>query len=73
MTFDPLVTTDWLAEHLDEVRIVDIRGYVKRTDLGDDRRGPEARARRLHPETAPRMAEGGRGGARRDRARRHRK
>src|ERR671914_758400 len=27
--FDPLVTTDWLAEHLDdpEVQVVDVRGY----------------------------------------------
>ena len=37
--FDPLVTTDWLEEHLDypEVRIVDIRGYVKKTNLGEGR------------------------------------
>ena len=36
-TFDPLVTTDWLAEHLadGDLRVVDIRGYVKKTDLGD--------------------------------------
>jgi thiosulfate/3-mercaptopyruvate sulfurtransferase len=38
-SFDPLVTTDWLAGHLDDsgVRIVDIRGYVKKTDLGEGR------------------------------------
>jgi thiosulfate/3-mercaptopyruvate sulfurtransferase len=37
--FDPLVTTDWLAEHLEDpgVRVVDIRGYVKKTDLGGGR------------------------------------
>ena len=41
--FDPLVTTDWLEEHLDypEVRIVDIRGYVKKTDLGEGRQRAE--------------------------------
>ncbi|MCC6792932.1 MAG: sulfurtransferase [Thermomicrobiales bacterium] len=34
---DNLVTTDWLAAHLSEpsVRVVDIRGYVKSTDLGE--------------------------------------
>jgi thiosulfate/3-mercaptopyruvate sulfurtransferase len=39
MAFDPLVTTDWLEEHLRDpgVRIVDIRGYVKKTDLGNGR------------------------------------
>jgi thiosulfate/3-mercaptopyruvate sulfurtransferase len=38
-SFDPLVTTDWLAEHLNdpEVRIVDIRGYVRKSDLGEGR------------------------------------
>jgi thiosulfate/3-mercaptopyruvate sulfurtransferase len=37
--FDPLVTTDWLAERLEDpnLRIVDIRGYVKKTDLGEGR------------------------------------
>jgi thiosulfate/3-mercaptopyruvate sulfurtransferase len=37
--FDPLVTTDWLAERLDDpkVRVVDIRGYVKKTDLEEGR------------------------------------
>jgi thiosulfate/3-mercaptopyruvate sulfurtransferase len=41
--FDPLVTTDWLAEHLDDpgVRIVDIRGYVNKTDLGGGRQRAE--------------------------------
>src|ERR671913_565995 len=36
---DPLVTTDWLAAHLDDekVRVVDIRGYVEKTDLGGGR------------------------------------
>lgn len=35
--FDPLVGSDWLHEHLREqdLRVVDIRGYVKKTDLGD--------------------------------------
>lgn len=32
----PLVTADWLAEHLDEVRIVDVRWYL--ADLGEGRR-----------------------------------
>jgi thiosulfate/3-mercaptopyruvate sulfurtransferase len=37
--YDPLVTTDWLADHLqdEDLRIVDIRGYVKKTDLGEGR------------------------------------
>ena len=43
--FEALVTTDWLADHLDApggrrgegLRIVDIRGYVKKTDLGGGR------------------------------------
>src|SRR5919107_1070434 len=36
---DPLVTTDWLSAHLDDerVRVVDIRGYVEKTDLGGSR------------------------------------
>jgi thiosulfate/3-mercaptopyruvate sulfurtransferase len=48
MNFDPLVTTDWLSEHLDDpdVRIVDIRGYVKKTDLGDGRQRAEYLAAR---------------------------
>jgi len=43
MTFDPLVTTDWLAEHLrdPDLRVVDIRGYVKKTDLGGGRQRAE--------------------------------
>jgi thiosulfate/3-mercaptopyruvate sulfurtransferase len=43
MTFDPLVTTDWLAEHLrdPDLRVVDIRGYVKKTDLGEGRQRAE--------------------------------
>ncbi len=34
--FQPLVGTDWLQENLEEaeLRVVDIRGYVKKTDLG---------------------------------------
>src|SRR5215204_4826936 len=41
--FDPLVTTDWLTEHLEAsgVRIVDIRGYVIKTDLGGGRQRAE--------------------------------
>lgn len=41
--FDPLATTAWLAEHLDDgdVRVVDIRGYVRKTDLGDGRQAAE--------------------------------
>jgi thiosulfate/3-mercaptopyruvate sulfurtransferase len=39
--FDPLVTTDWLADHLESVRVVDIRGYVKKTDLGGGRQKAE--------------------------------
>jgi thiosulfate/3-mercaptopyruvate sulfurtransferase len=37
--FDPLATTDWLASRLDDpgLRVVDIRGYVKKRDLGDGR------------------------------------
>ena len=40
---DPLTTTDWLAEHLNDenVRVVDIRGYVKKTDLGGGRQKAE--------------------------------
>lgn len=35
-----LVSTDWLAEHLDDprLRIVDIRGYVKTADLGGNQK-----------------------------------
>jgi len=41
--FDPLTTTDWLAKHLNDpdVRVVDIRGYVKKTDLGGGRQRAE--------------------------------
>jgi thiosulfate/3-mercaptopyruvate sulfurtransferase len=46
MNFDPLVTTDWLAEHLDDVRIVDIRGYVKKPDLAEGRQRAEYLAAR---------------------------
>ena len=43
MAFDPLVTTSWLAEHLEDpaVRIVDIRGYVRKTPLGEGRQRAE--------------------------------
>ncbi|HET7478222.1 MAG TPA: sulfurtransferase [Rubrobacteraceae bacterium] len=45
---DPLVSTDWLAERLDDpgVRVVDIRGYVKKTDLGNGRQKAEYLAAR---------------------------
>jgi thiosulfate/3-mercaptopyruvate sulfurtransferase len=54
MTLDPLVTTDWLAEHLQDpgVRIVDIRGYVKKTDLGDGRQKADYLAAREEYEEA---------------------
>jgi thiosulfate/3-mercaptopyruvate sulfurtransferase len=41
--FDPLATTEWLAENLENsnIRIVDIRGYVKKTDLGEGRQRAE--------------------------------
>jgi thiosulfate/3-mercaptopyruvate sulfurtransferase len=41
--FDPLVDTEWLQDHLEDpdVRVVDIRGYVKKTDLGGGRQGAE--------------------------------
>lgn len=41
--FDPLASTDWLAENLDDgnVRVVDIRGYVRKTDAGDGRQKAE--------------------------------
>ena len=43
MTFDPLTATDWLAQHLDDpaLRVVDIRGYVKKKDLGNGRQEAE--------------------------------
>ena len=36
---DSLVSTEWLVEHLDDpgLRVVDIRGYVNTTDLGEGR------------------------------------
>ena len=43
-TGDPqLVSATWLADHLDDpgVRVVDIRGYVRTTDLGDGRQRAE--------------------------------
>jgi thiosulfate/3-mercaptopyruvate sulfurtransferase len=45
---DPLVTTEWLADHLEDenVRVVDIRGYVKKTDLGEGRQKAEYLAAR---------------------------
>ena len=40
---DPLVTTDWLAEHLEDpgLRVVDVRGYVKKRDAGEGRQEAE--------------------------------
>jgi thiosulfate/3-mercaptopyruvate sulfurtransferase len=51
---DPLVTTDWLAEHLDDpgIRIVDIRGYVKKTDLGEGHQRAEYSGAREEYEAA---------------------
>jgi len=45
---DPLVTTGWLAAHLEDenLRVVDIRGYVKKTDLGEGRQKAEYLAAR---------------------------
>jgi thiosulfate/3-mercaptopyruvate sulfurtransferase len=45
---DPLVTTDWLAAHLEDedLRVVDIRGYVEKTDLGGGRQKAEYLAAR---------------------------
>src|SRR5918999_3048841 len=45
---DPLVTTDWLEERLDDpdIRVVDIRGYVKKEDLGNGRQRAEYLAAR---------------------------
>jgi len=34
---DDLVSTEWLAAHLADVRVVDIRGYVRTEDLGGGR------------------------------------
>ncbi len=46
--FDPLVQTEWLAEHIDDpdLRVVDIRGYVKKKNLGDSRQEAEYLAAR---------------------------
>jgi thiosulfate/3-mercaptopyruvate sulfurtransferase len=40
---DSLVSTDWLASHLDQLtlRVVDIRGYVKTADLGGGKQHAE--------------------------------
>ena len=48
MTIDPLVSTDWLAERLDDpdLRVVDIRGYVKKTPMGEGRQRAEYLAAR---------------------------
>ena len=45
---DPLITTDWLAAHLEDedLSVVDIRGYVKKTDLGGSRQKAEYLAAR---------------------------
>ena len=42
-TRDSLVDTGWLQDHLEDpnLRVVDIRGYVKKTDLGDGRQEAE--------------------------------
>ncbi len=41
--FDPLAQTGWLHDHLEypDLRVVDVRGYVRKTDLGDGRQGAE--------------------------------
>jgi thiosulfate/3-mercaptopyruvate sulfurtransferase len=51
---DPLVTTGWLAAHLEDenLRVVDIRGYVKKTDLGAGRQKAEYLAAREEYEEA---------------------
>jgi thiosulfate/3-mercaptopyruvate sulfurtransferase len=51
---DPLVTTCWLAAHLedDDLRVVDIRGYVDKTDLGGGRQKAEYLAAREEYEEA---------------------
>ena len=45
---DPLVQTGWLEERLDDgdLRVVDVRGYVKKTDLGGGRQRAEYLAAR---------------------------
>lgn len=51
---DPLISTGWLAEHLDDpgIRIVDIRGYVKKKDLGGGRQEAEYLAARAEYDKA---------------------
>ncbi len=46
--FNTLVSTSWLEKHLDDrgLRVVDIRGYVRKTDLGDGRQSAEYLAAR---------------------------
>jgi len=41
--FDPLAQTGWLHDHLEypNLRVVDVRGYVRKTDLGDGRQRAE--------------------------------
>jgi thiosulfate/3-mercaptopyruvate sulfurtransferase len=52
--FDPLAQTEWLAENLDDpdLRVVDIRGYVKKRDLGNGRQEAEYLAARDEYEEA---------------------
>ena len=52
--FDPLAQTEWLTEHLDDpdLRLVDIRGYVKKRDLGNGRQEAEYLAARHEYEEA---------------------
>ncbi|MCA1716619.1 MAG: sulfurtransferase [Actinobacteria bacterium] len=52
--FDPLTQTEWLAEHLDDqdLRVVDIRGYVKKRDLDNGRQEAEYLAARDEYEEA---------------------
>ena len=41
--FDPLARSGWLHDHLEDpdLRVVDIRGYVRKTDLGEGRQRAE--------------------------------
>ena len=45
---DPLISTGWLTEHLDDpgIRVVDVRGYVQKKDLGGGRQKAEYLAAR---------------------------
>lgn len=54
MTPDLLVETDWLTENLEKVdlRVVDIRGYVRKTDLGGGHQKAEYLAARGEYEEA---------------------